>query len=91
MMNNFKVTRGVGWNVFLSADRLFIVDVDSGARRADFEVEPNLLDALRKALTKTDRRDENPIQKSTTVDGAETLSGDGSKTTKKRSRKKTDA
>lgn len=46
-----KITRGDGWNVFLSDDRLFIVDTATGTRRADFEIDDALLTTLRNALT----------------------------------------
>lgn len=53
-MTDFKKTTGVGYNVFLSSDRLFVVDVATGTRRADFAVDEKLLDALRQALTKNE-------------------------------------
>lgn len=49
-MENFQKTRGKGYNVFLSDKRLFIVNADSGVRVADFCVDEDLLNALRKAF-----------------------------------------
>lgn len=62
-----KITRGDGWNVFLSGCRLFIVEVATGTRRADFEVDEKLLDALRKALkTVEEKTVEEKTKKKTT-------------------------
>ena len=49
-MTEVKITRGDGWNVFLSGSRLFIVETNRGTRVADFAVDAALLATLRDAL-----------------------------------------
>ena len=66
-MTEIKITRGDGWNVFLSADRLFIVETKTGTRRADFAVEAALLATLKKALNgESDATKETTAKKKTT-------------------------
>ena len=50
-MSNYNRTKGNGWNVFLSDDQLFVVNTTTGVRTAEFAVDNELVETLKKALS----------------------------------------
>ena len=48
--SKYARTRGDGWDVVVSQDRLFIVELATGARLVDFNLTPELRKTLQKAL-----------------------------------------
>ena len=61
--SKYARTRGDGWDVVVSQDRLFIVELATGARLADFKLTPELRKTLQKALADGDPANEKSAPK----------------------------
>ncbi len=59
-MSNYNRTKGNGWNVFLSDDQLFVVNTTTGVRTAEFAVDNELVETLKKALSS--RKEVDPAE-----------------------------
>ena len=64
--SKYARTRGDGWDVVVSQDRLFIVELATGARLADFNLTPELRKTLQKALAAGDPANEKSAPKKKT-------------------------
>ena len=97
-MSNCNRTKGNGWNVFLSDDHLFVVNTTTGVRTAEFAVDNELVETLKKALSsrkKVDAETEPEPEKEEEIEASEEVAEQptpkkttSKKTTRKKATKK---